>query len=276
MSDPRRAPSAAGIWRSNVRHLVVLFVTVWIAAVSGATSANRHPWQAGDLPRELTDAIAYYATLTSYADTGTVVSEVPGIVDTARSATYFRRPTRDLYLELQRVDSVNPDTKFRIDMSASRLLIWMFKGEMERYDFQSRRRETISQEGGRQVAALQNAAHATMGISTLIPALLYSKAQLPGAVSQIAEAALAGVEMVDNRRCHKVVGIAAAYYKSGQRTDVRPVTVWIDTETRLIRKVFEDTPEAFPKGSYQRKTITLQPQANPALDDARFQVRIPE
>lgn len=228
------------------------------------------------LPPELTNAIAYYATLTSYADTGTIVQEAPGMVDTAKSTTYFRRPTRDLYLELHRVNSVNPDNKFTIDMSANRHVIWMFRGEMSSYDFSSGTHQVVGADGGGQVRTLHNGSHATQGISTLIPALLYSKSQLPGSISQIEQATLAGVEEVDGRRCHKVTGVAAAHYQSGQRTDIRPVTVWIDVKTQLIRKVFEDTPKGYPARSYRRTTITLQPQANPTLDDARFQFKVPE
>lgn len=228
-----------------------------------------------NLPPELTKAIAYYSTLTSYADTGTIVQEAPGIVDTTRTKIYFRRPTRDLYLEVHAVNSVNPDNKFTIDMSAARRVIWMFKGEMEIYDFRAGNHELVSAEGGGQVRTLQNGAHATQGISTLIPALLYSQSRLPGTISQIEQATLAGVEEVDKRKCHKVVGTAAAYYPSGQRTNIRPVTVWIDAETQLIRKVFEDSPKGHPARSYSRKTITLQPQANPTLDDAKFQFKVP-
>ena len=110
----------------------------------------------------------------------------------------------------------------------------------------------------------------------MIRGLLCSQSRLPGTISQIEQATVAGVEEVDKRRCHKVVGVAAAYYPSGQRTNIRPVTVWIDVETQLIRKVFEDTPKGCPARSYSRKTVTLQPRANPSLDDARFQFKVPQ
>jgi outer membrane lipoprotein-sorting protein len=34
--------------------------------------------------------------------------------------------------------------------------------------------------------------------------------------------------------------------------------------------VFEDTPESFAPGTYQRTTITIEPQANPAIPDDAF------
>jgi hypothetical protein len=48
------------------------------------------------------------------------------------------------------------------------------------------------------------------------------------------------------------------------------VTIWIDAETTLIRKVFEDTPESHAPGAYQRTTTTIDPQANPAIADDAF------
>ena len=256
----------------------LLFTAICIAAVALMDPYRiRASHQATrNLPVEFTRAVANYATLTSYADTGTIVQEAPGIVDTAKTKMYFRRSTRDLYVELHGVNSVTPATRFSIDMSANRHVIWMLQGEMATYDFRSRNHLRVKSEGGGQVRALQAGSHATQGISVLIPSLLYSQSRLPGTISQMEEATVAGIEEVENRRCHKVVGVAAEYYPSGQRTNIRPVTVWIDVETQLIRKVFEDTPTNYPAGSYQRKTITFQPRANPQIEDNRFQFKVPE
>ena len=106
-------------------------------------------------------------------------------------------------------------------------------------------------------------------------AVIFSKANLPGTILQIQQAADAGFETVSGHRCHKIVGMAAAYYPSGQITNVRQVTVWIDAETFLVRKVFEDTPKGYPAGSYYRLTVTIEPQANPTLDDSKFRFTVP-
>ena len=258
------------------KRLLTAVACVAAAALTGSHSIRASGQATRNLPVELTKAIAYYATLTSYADSGTIVQEAPGIVDTAKTTLYFRRSTRDLYIELHAVNSVTTATKYSIDMSANRHVIWMFQGEMATYDFRSRNHQRVNADAGGQVRALQAGSHATQGISVLIPSLLYSQARLPGTISQMEEAIVAGIEEIDKRRCHKVVGVAAEYYPSGQRTNIRPVTIWIDIDTHLIRKVFEDTPANYPAGSYQRKTITLQPQANPAMDDAKFQFKVPE
>ena len=47
------------------------------------------------------------------------------------------------------------------------------------------------------------------------------------------------------------------------------MTVWIDAESLLIRKVVEVPKDVLP-GQIARVTTTFQPQANPKLDDARF------
>jgi hypothetical protein len=252
---------------ASVGSLALLFAT---AAPAGA------PLQpAAGLPDVLVNSIKYYSTLTSYADTGTVRIETAGTVDDARFTTYFRRVTRDLYLDFQALTSLTRATKFSIDMSAYRTVIWMFKGDMQTYDRRTDAHEAINPEGGGQVRALQNANYASHGVSILIPSLLFSKSQLPSTILQIEEAQLAGAEDVGGRRCHKIAGVAAGYYPSGQRTGVRPVTVWIDTESRLIRRVFEDTPKGYPAGGVSRLTITFQPQANPTIDDTKFQFHVP-
>lgn len=227
------------------------------------------------LPDVLAKSIKHYSTLTSYSDTGTVRRETAGTVDDARFTTYFRRSTRDLFFEFQSLTSVTKSTRFSIDMSAYRTVIWMFKGEMQTYDRRTDAHEAVNPDGGGQVRALQNANYASQGASILVPSLLYAQSRLPSTILQLAEASEAGVEDIDGRRCHKITGVAAQFYPSGQRTNVRAVTVWIDAETQLIRRVFEDTPKNYPAGGVSRLTITLQPQANPAIDDAKFQFTVP-
>jgi outer membrane lipoprotein-sorting protein len=251
--------------------LIALGVASTVVVTVG--SASEQPAEA--LPAVLKETIAYYSTLTSYADTGTVRQEVPGIVDDSKFTTYFRRPTRDLYFDYQDLTSTNPANKYTIDMKAYRTVIWMVKGQMETYDFKMQAHDIIQADGGGQVRALSGANHRTRGTSILIPSLLYSKAGLPGTILQIEQAVVAGTEDVNRRRCHKIVGVAALYYPSGQRTGVRPVTVWIDAESRLIHRVFEDTPKSHRAGSYSRLTVTFDPRANPTIDDARFQFNVP-
>jgi hypothetical protein len=253
---------------------------VCVAGISAAALASLHaaprPGQSADgaLPPALQSAVALYATLASYADTGSIRVEVPGIVDESRFATRFRRATGDLYFEYQGLTSTNPATKFTVDMRGHRTVIWMARSEMQKYDYGSRTHEIVPPGNG-QVRALQGLTHPTRGTSILIPSLLFPKAHLPSAILQLESATVAGTESVGGRRCQKLVGTAAARYPSGQRTGVRPVTVWIDVESNLVRRVFEDTPESYAPGAYERTTITIEPQAGPSLPDTAFQFTPP-
>lgn len=231
-----------------------------------------------NLPPELTRSIAYYATLTSYADSGTVTVDTGATVDKARFTTSFRRASRDLFFDFQSLSSVTVKTGHTIDMRGHQVVLWMFRGAMQTYQVPTPQPlQQVGSDAGAQVRALSGISHPTRGAAIIIPSLLYSQARLPSAILQIETAALTGVEPLNGRPCHKVSGTAAAYYPSGKRTGIRPVTVWIDTETQLIRRVVEDTPEGYGDGrATLRVTFDFQPQANPAIDDARFQFKVPE
>lgn len=246
-----------------------------LAALIGSAGATAVGQSAPTQPDVLTRSIRSYAGLTSYADTGTVTVETGGTLDQARFTTYFRRATRDLFLDYQSLTSVTKSTKFSIDMSGYRTVIWMFKGDMQTYDRQTGAHEAINADGGGQVQALQRANYGSHGVSILVPSLIYSQSRLPSTILQIEEAEVAGTEDLDGHRCHKVTGVAAAFYPSGQRTNVRPVTVWIDVDSQLIRRLFEDTPKGYPAGGISRLTISYRPQANPTIDDAKFQFKVP-
>lgn len=250
--------------------VIGLAVCIVAAQVAGAGAVP----PALALPNALTSAVAQYGTLASYADTGTIRTEVPGIVDQSRFATRFRRATGDLYFEYQALTSTNAGTKYTIDMRGHRTVLWMAASQMQKYDFASRTHEIVPPGNG-QVRALQALTHPTQGTSILIPSLLFPKAQLPSAVLQLESATLSSVEPIGGRQCHKVVGTAAARYPSGQRTGGRPVTIWIDVESNLIRRVFEDTPENYPPGTYLRTTITIEPQANPTIPAGGFHFKPP-
>jgi len=70
---------------------------------------------------------------------------------------------------------------------------------------------------------------------------LYFDYQLSSTITQIESAQVVGTETINGRACHKITGTAVMIL-SGRRNNERPVSVWIDAESRLIRRVFEDTP----------------------------------
>ena len=77
------------------------------------------------------------------------------------------------------------------------------------------------------------------------------------------------------RPAYKLTGIARGTYGTGHEHNVRRAAVWIDTETLLVRKIFEDTPDGVPAGTRLRKTTMFNAQANPPLDDSRFRFIVP-
>jgi hypothetical protein len=242
-----------------------------VAALAGPRLLAAGGQDGRTLPSVLTDAIANYATLSSYADTGTVSEEIAGMVHETTLRTYFRRASRDLYFDFQpqrtRYPKLNGHT---VDLSGNRLVIWMSKGRMQTYSFYFTQHKVVAAD--QQSGTLKETVAHTSGVSALIPSLLYPKALLPGTLVQMEQATLAGTEEIAGRRCHKVTGEAAEYYPSGRRTHVRQVTLWIDAESKLVRRVREDKVTG---GGSHRLTVTLDPQANPAIDDTIFAFAIP-
>lgn len=252
----------------------VAFTASSVLGLSVAPTAEApHAQSKPVLPEVLRKSIAYYATLTSYADTGTMLDDSGGTGREGRFTTYFRRASRDFIFDYQlswwRSGTLKTD-------ATDRVVLWMFKNQMERYQQPPGTHDVISPENGGQVRGMQSMRYLTNGAALIIPSLLYSQAKLPGTPLLIEEAELGGIEEINKHRCHKIIGVAAEYYPSGQRTSVRPVTVWIDVETQLIRRVFEDTPKGYGNGTgVARFTFTFEPQANPAIDDAKFQFKVP-
>ena len=116
----------------------------------------------------------------------------------------------------------------------------------------------------------------TNGSATQIASLVFAKAGLVSTLAELEEMTPAGTELINGRSAHKLTGIAQSTYgATGRHVNVRRTTVWIDAETLLVRKIFEDTPKGAPAGSRNRITTTFEPQANPSLDDSRFKFVVP-
>jgi outer membrane lipoprotein-sorting protein len=232
----------------------------------------------GDATFDAEDALkrsaAAYAALTTYADSGTVVEQTSGFQDKFAFRTYFTRKPRNLFLNFSMIES-EYNSGFKIKGN-SETVIWMENGLLQTYFTKNQEHTTYPEDGGRQVEALKSASYGTKGISVLTPSLFYTKAGLASVVQATEEATAAGTETVDGRPCLKVMGIERWRYPSGQVTGVRQVTIWIDAETYLIRKIFQDTPKSMAKGSISRLTTTFRPYANPTLEGARFRYTVPE
>lgn len=251
------------------RRVTLLSIFALVGTVLAASAVAESDNEAMDLLKRSMDL---YSTLPAYADSGTAVREGPGLVDRWKFKTYFSRP-RNFRFDFQGVTSRSAG--LTMDSSTQHIVLWMIEGELQSFNQQMRSHNTVGRTGN-QPGELLNASAYTAGTSVLIPSLLFAKSDLPGSIRQIREAAYAGLESVNGHRCHKIVGTAAQFYPSGKMTNVREVSVWLDAQNLLVRKVFEDTPKGYPAGSYLRLTIQLDPHANPTLEPANFQFTVPK
>jgi outer membrane lipoprotein-sorting protein len=207
---------------------------------------------------------AAYASLGSYSDTGVVTYEATGLTERYTFKTYYRAP-RHLYFEFDNEKK----------SGGRQQILWKEGGDLQSWNSATRVFETIPTASGREVATISSAAGTTYGTSVLILSLLFPKSGLIGTIGELADASAAGMEDIGGRRCYKLVGVARSTYASGQVTNARATSIWIDTETLLVRRVFTDTPKNYPVGSIARLTTTLDPQLNPALEDGRFHFVVP-
>jgi outer membrane lipoprotein-sorting protein len=113
--------------------------------------------------------------------------------------------------------------------------------------------------------------------TTKIPTLLYSKARLLSDFNYYDDVALDGSEAIDGHRCYRLVGRAHdEYAATGRVVNVRKMTVWVDTESFLIRRISQDSGPTAGGGPHRVEQVTYQPQANPNLDQSKFKFIPPE
>jgi hypothetical protein len=244
-----------------------------MAAAPAPHRAAARPARAFDAEDVLAKTRAAYAALTSYADSGTVLEESAGFTDRSTFRTLFIRDPRYLLIEYRAVASEYKNGH-RLPLD-HRSVLWMQNGELQTWFSKTQTHETYSADGGQQVNALNNAAYGTAGISVLVPSHLYSKSGMASAVHAAEDAEADGFETVNGRRCFRILGVERWRYPSGRETGVRQITLWIDADTYLIHKVFQDTPKGMPRGSISRRITTLKHQGNPKLEPAQFHFTVP-
>jgi outer membrane lipoprotein-sorting protein len=260
-----------------MRHPIAAYPAVALAAwTATATPATRDAAARRAGEDLLATSIAAYTKLTSYADSGTGTYDSGGTLDVGHFRTYFRKPNNFYFEWSRRVSIAKNSPPDSLPMPGKQRVFWMRNGELETYDKEAGLHKTYPAASSNQPAALAGAKAGTMETITLIPSLLFPKASLVGPLQEIAEISLAGTEEVAGHPCHKLVGIARSVYPSGAITNVRPIAVWIDTETLLIRKVFTDTPKGTASNVIARITYVVNPTLNSTLEDARFQFTVPE
>ena len=249
-------------------------IPIALIALAGTadTGAVRHaPYSASEV---LTKMRAAYAALTSYADSGTVIDDNGGFVDRSTFRTFFTREPNNLFIEFRAVASEYKDGN-RVPLTAH-IVLWMENGELQTWSGADQAHSTYPRAEGQQVNAVKNAGYYTHGVSVLIPSHLYSKAGMASPVHAAEEIEADGFETVNGRKCYRLLGVERWRYPSGQETGVRAITIWVDAETYLILKVFEDTPKGYPRNQISHRTTTIKPRANPKLAPTLFRYTVPE
>ena len=246
-------------------------IAVVALASASDTGAVRHArYDADDVLSKMRSA---YAALTSYADSGTVLDESTGFTERSTFRTFYTREPNNLFIEFRGVAS-----EYKIGNrvpSNAHIVLWMESGELQTWSGASQAHETYPRAAGQQVNAVKNAGYYTHGISVLIPSHLYTQAGMASPVHAAEDVEADGFETVNGRKCFRLLGVERWRYPSGKETGVRAITIWIDAETYLIHKVFQDTPKGYPRNEISRRTTTIKHRANPKLTPAQFRYTVP-
>jgi outer membrane lipoprotein-sorting protein len=206
---------------------------------------------------------AMYTSLSSYADTGTIIKEYGSAKDPARDrhmfTTCFRRVPRAFYFD------------FKKD-GGDRYVIW---GDPDAFHTWWKTTGVQSDyPNPNNVGAFTTSGVTTSGATTKVPSLLYKKGALPSDFAFFTDGVLDGREEIGEHQCDRLVGTAKDVYgNTGHEVNVRKMIVWIDRESLLIRKVVEEWPPL--PGQVSRTTTVFEPQANPALDESKFRFTPP-
>ncbi len=208
---------------------------------------------------------AIYAALHSYADSGSVVAEYGPVTAVARDThtfhTYFRSP-RLFYFDFTRGANVD------------RFVVWSDEQAFHTWWKTTGLEDSYGK--GQGINAFVLGASPTKNAIMQISPLLFPGSGLVGTLTEFGDPADAGREKVDGHDCYVLTGVAKSVYRvTGHETNFRRTTLWIDTQTLLVRRVREE-PKGTSPGTVNRTTTTFSPHANPPLDDSRFRFTPPE
>jgi hypothetical protein len=200
-----------------------------------------------------------YRTLASYADTGTVETvyqwpDTPEVAERHSFTTAFRAP-RNFFFRFVGDATSGGDV----------FVIWCDGG-----DFQSWWKATNVHEvydGGRGTLAFSLSASPTKEASNIVAPLLFPEAEMKGVASHLTGIEDRGEETIDGHVCRK---LHASERETGMGVEKRPIGVWVDKDSGLIRRIVTEAEEGSASGLIDRVTFTLDPVADPELSDDRF------
>jgi outer membrane lipoprotein-sorting protein len=205
----------------------------------------------------LAKTLSAYAGLKSYSDTASVDTEFGprnGLVREHHTFKTFFRGPRHFLLDFVKADNADRFVIWADDEAFHTW--WQATGVAEVYP------------KGQGAGAFVAGGTPTLNALMQIAPLLFSGAGLTGPVTEFGDGKLAGTEAINGHPCQKLVGVGKSVYgMSGNVVNVRQMAIWIDAQTSLVRRVFEDSSDG---ATVSRTTTTFDPQVNPALDDAKF------
>lgn len=244
-------------------------VFLLLVSLEGTTMAISHAQKSSTSPADiLAQSRSKYAALKSYSDTGTVTVEYKGPDDPAAPtadhhtfSTYYRSPRQFIF------DFAKDPT-----VSDEHYVVWVDGGDFSSWWSATKVRDDYPKGQGGNAFALGT--FPTKGSIMQISPLLFAEGGLHGPLTDFKALKADEFEDVNKHRCHKLVGEVGLAYGTGAVTGVTPTTIWIDAESLLVRKVFEDTPKNTPGVS--RTTTTFEPVADPKIDDAKFKFTPPK
>ncbi|WP_116811609.1 hypothetical protein [Steroidobacter cummioxidans] len=206
----------------------------------------------------LTKVRATYAALQSYSDQGMIVLEEQPIGATLIRERYsfetrYSAPRRFYF-----------DFRKGAGADAERFVIWCGGETFSSWWSATQVKEEYPQGQGAQAFAMGMLP--TSGTALLIPPLLFQNAGLQGALMTMTEPKYGGTQKLGGRLVHLLTGSVRLNHWSDS---VRVTTLWVDAETLMIRKVFEDSPTG-QGAAIQRATTTFEPVPKARLDAAAF------
>lgn len=246
---------------------VILFSAFLTSCLLFSTLTNRSQASpfVGDV---LEQSRAKYAALKTYADTGTVTTEevLPGnsdqpAVEKHTFTTFYRGP-RQYFFEFKKDPSVGDE----------RFVIWADSADFNTWWSATKVHDTYPKGEGAEAFALSS--FPTKNAAMQLAPLLFPQAGLHGPIVDIKVSSSDQTEQINGHRCYKLVGEVGLAYGTGTVTNVRPTTIWIDADTMLVRKVFEDTPKG--ESGIDHITTTFDPKADAQIDEAHFKFTPPQ
>ena len=210
---------------------------------------------------------ATYPALTSYSDRVTMVTEsqYPGsplLREHHSFTTAFRAPRTFLLIFDQDPQAGGDRYVLRSDENAI-YSWWKATGVTETYP------------PGVGLSAFGVSAYPTRSAVLQILPLIFADYGLSGPITDVSSAILEGEEDIEGHACYRLQGVGRSAYGTGGGETFRPTTLWIDKDSFLVRRLFQDTQQGSTSGMVDRQTTTFDPLANPDLGADAFEFTPP-